>query len=193
MAYTKDRVLEVYRQHGSIRAVTDETGCPPYTAFMWIKKAGIMKTVDSVRYGTQASRNGGAAEQEFKRLVPSAMAANEHLSKNCPSFDFDVNGWLVDVKFTSFNRNGRFCFHTAGSKDLRPDFYCVFACRKGSIVTGYRILLIPEQMVQNSHNFAFRDGDTSDDEVWLYEINPTDLASVFEDKKSTAKTQRRSA
>ncbi len=187
--YTRDKVFEIYKKHGSIRAVTEETGCPPYIAYVWLKKSGILNAVDSVRYGTQSSRNGGRAEQEFKRLVPQAMAANEHLRANCPSFDFDINGWLVDVKFSSLNKAGRFYFHTAGLKDLRPDFYCIFACRKGSLDTGYRILLIPEEMVINSHNFAFRDGTTSDDEVWLYEVAPTDLASVFEDKKQCRRSK----
>ena len=185
--YTREQVCEVYKQHGSIRAVTDETGCPPYTAFIWLKKAGVLNSVDSVRYGTQASRNGGAAEKEFKRLVPKAMAANEHLNANCPSFDFDINGWTVDVKFSSINKTGTYRFATAGAKALRPDFFCVFACSKGSIQSGYRILLIPEDMISNSFSFRFRDGDTSDDEVWLYEVMPEDLAGIFEDDKSTIK------
>lgn len=186
-AYTREQVYEVYKQHGSIRAVTDETGCPPYTAFIWLKKAGVLNSVDSVRYGTQASRNGGMAEREFKRLVPKAMAANEHLHANCPSFDFDINGWMVDVKFTSINKSGAYRFQTAGNKALRPDFFCVFACAKGSIQSGYRILLIPEAMITNTSTFHFRDGDTRNDEVWLYEVHPEALAGIFEDDKKTSK------
>lgn len=185
--YSREQVYEVYKQLGSIRAVTNETGCPPYTAFIWLKKAGILNSVDSVRYGTLASRNGGAAEQEFKRLVPKAMAANEHLDAHCPSFDFDINGWTVDVKFSAINKTGAYRFATAGNKALRPDFFCVFACAKGSIQSGYRILLIPEEMINNSFSFQFRNGDTSDDEVWLYEVQPEALAGIFEDDKTTSK------
>lgn len=190
MAYTRDQVLDAYKKHGSIRAVTEETGCPPYTAFIWLKKSGDLKSVDSIRYGTQASRNGGMAELEFKRLVPKAMAANEHLHANCPSFDFDINGWMVDVKFSSINKTGSFRFQTSSRKELRPDFYCVFACEKGSINTGYRILLIPEEMVTNSSSVSIRNGTTSDDEVWLYEVAPKNLAAVFDDSTSTSKSDK---
>lgn len=182
-AYTRDTVIEVYKKHQSIRMVTAETGCPPYTAFIWLKKAGILANNDSVRYGTPASRNGGMAEAEFRRLVPNAMPANVHLQQNCPAFDFDVNGWTVDVKFCGERKNGCFAFKTAVNKQLRPDFFCVFVCERGSIETGYKVLLIPEEFLSNQLNVSFRSGDIHSDEIYAFEVPAQDLAAVFESDK----------
>lgn len=92
MSYDRASVLEAYGRTSSLRAACAETGCPPYVAYIWCKKAGVLALHDKTRYGTRANQMGALAEKEFQRLVPRAMPANATLDPNCPAFDFDVDG-----------------------------------------------------------------------------------------------------
>jgi len=38
MTYTRESVIENYRLNGNIPGVCADTGCPPYIAYIWLKK-----------------------------------------------------------------------------------------------------------------------------------------------------------
>lgn len=179
MAYTRESVLEAYQRLGNLRAACTETGAPPYVAFIWCKKAGVMTTADKSRYGTKAQQQGAGAEAEFQRLVPFALPANTALVKNCPGFDFDVDGVTVDVKFSILRSRGNWGFDTAKHKHLPPDLYALFLCthESGDIKDGYRLLIIPHDTVGDRSHVTLRPGSISD--LWSFEINPADLATLL--------------
>lgn len=175
--YTIDEVLDSYKRLGSIPAVTQETGCPPYIVFKWLKFRKMLKPTDGMKYGSASSKKGFEAEVEFKKLVPFAMPANEHLQSNCPSFDFDINGCSVDVKLSGIRSGKRYEFKTSGRKHFSCDFYVVFCLTGESISEGYRLLVIPAEIADTVGAISIAEKS----KYWDFEIQPTELAEFFSD------------
>lgn len=182
-AYTRQSVARAYQAHGNIKAVCAETGCPPYVAFVWLKKSGALKVDDKSIYGSNSCRMGGLAEREFQRLVPNAMNANEHIRQGCPSFDFDISGTTVDVKYSSIrDSTGGWLFKTAIHKRLRPDYYVSFFAthKSGLLSDGYRCFVFPHELIADRNQVFLRPDDKQSH--WLdFEIAPGDLAAFFKE------------
>jgi len=176
--YTREQVIESYMRLGNIGAVCSETGCPPYVAYKWLKIGKVLTAQEGTRYGTNGQKQGARAELEFQRLVPFAMSANRELQRNCPAFDFDINGTTVDVKFSSLC-GGRYRFNPASDKPMRPDWYCVFLSAPQSKEFDphtCRILVIPDALVCGLKNVMIqKDGGC----YWDFEIEPDALAEFF--------------
>lgn len=181
MTYTRESVIEAYQGAGSLKGACVSTGCPPYVAFIWLTEAKMLNTADKSHYGTRTSRMGSAAESEFQRLVPHAMSANQNLQGNCPSFDFDVDGVTVDVKYASLQEQGRWTWRMCRDKPLKPDFVVVFlvANRSGQLSEGYRLLVLPEPMFPDRASMALTPRN-AESPLWEFEIAPTDLAEFLE-------------
>lgn len=179
MSYTRESVLEAYRKTGNLRSACIETGCPPYIAFKWLKMQKALNNQDATRYGTHGMQRGAQAEKLFQRLVPEAMSTNSHLESNCPSFDFDINGITVDVKYCGVRSDGRFSFKTAREKAIRPDYYVAFLSNsKDGSLDGCRILVIPDELVLHKNNISISSKD--DRGEWLdFEIKAEDLREFF--------------
>ncbi len=180
--YTKEQVIAAYKTLGNIGAVCTETGCPPYIAYKWLKMAKALNSHEATRYGTNGQKQGAKAELEFQRLVPFAMSANKELESNCPSFDFDINGTTIDVKFSSMcDSNGTYRFMTAQGKHMRPDYYCAFLPSSGDkeLSQGkYRILIIPDQLVSGLKGVTIQ---KEGGKYWDFEVKPEALADFFRD------------
>lgn len=180
MSAAREKLLAAYARLGNLRAACAETGAAPYVAYIWCRKAGVLKADDKSRYGSQAQRRGASAEAEFKRLVPAAMPANSALVKNCPGFDFDVDGILVDVKYSSRNKcGGAWRFFTARHKPLAPDLYVVFFATDpgGDLADGYRLLLIPHDFVSDRSVINLQPNSGS--ELWQLEVQPETLSGLL--------------
>ncbi len=179
MSYDQASVLAAYHHHGSVRGACAATGCPPYIAYIWLQKAGALTLADKSSYGCENAKLGAAAEKEFQRLVPKAMPANDVLRANCPAFDFDVGGVLVDVKYSS-GRSGMWTWRMAGYKEIRPDFFAVFlaTAQSGRLDDGYRLLLLPEELFAEHKSGKISQGNTSSP-FWDFECQPGELASVL--------------
>jgi len=178
--YTREQVIESYQRLGNIAAVCTETGCPPYVAYKWLKIGKVLTPEEGTRYGTNGQKQGARAELEFARLVPFAMSANRELQRNCPAFDFDINGTTVDVKFASLcAANGAYQFRTAHAKPMRPDWYCVFLSAPESKefdAERCQILVIPDALVCGLKSVTIqKDGGR----YWDFEIKPDALADFF--------------
>lgn len=149
MSYDREQVLEAYRRIGTVKGVCDQTGCPPYIATIWLKKARLLTPKDNQSYGTKSSKNGALAEAEFQRLVPEAVSANTHIQENNPVFDFMIGDLTVDIKYSSLWKTvGKWGFRTALDKAFAPDLYCAFLATQnsGKLSDGYHILLIPSDL-----------------------------------------------
>jgi hypothetical protein len=178
--YSRESVLQAYAETGSLKEACARTGAPPYIAYIWLKKAKVLKTEEAIRYGTPGANLGAQAEQEFQRLVPKALNANGHLQKNCPSFDFDIHGITVDVKYSSILGCGAWKLETARWKKLRPDFFAAFfATTDKGLQGGYRVFLIPSDVVNNRSRIYIKPGNLNNP-LFVYEINPLDLAKTFD-------------
>ena len=196
----RDLIIEAYLRTGSVKAACAEVGMMPYNAYIILKTAGVMKIEDKRNYGTTIQRYAADAEAEFQKLVPFAMPANKVIRANNPIYDFDVQGMKVDVKLcidrpskqrkSVIDKNGNsklvkggsnYAFNTANhhDKDGHPDFYAVFICDSGKISKGYRVLLIPDELVGDAKTVNFSKDEKAD--WWNFEIQPSELAQFFAD------------
>lgn len=184
MAYDKKTVIAAYQKTGNLKGACSETGAPPYIAFIWLKKAGLLTSNDKCNYGTRGQQLGAEAEKEFKRLVPQAMSANANLQDNCPSFDFDIFGTTVDVKYSSVrNSTGGWGFKTARAKILKPDFFVAFFAThtSGNLKDGYRVFIFPCDVLDGRSQITLGQNDTRSE--WLdFEIEPEKLRDFFEEE-----------
>ncbi len=182
MSYDKASVLAAYQKCNTLKGACEATGAPPYIAFIWLKKSGLMTTTDKCKYGTISGKLGAEAEKEFQRLVPKAMSSNSNLQANCPAFDFDINGVTVDVKYCSLRQSsGRFAFKTARDKLMQPDFYVAFLINEpsGNLKKGYQVLVIPHEVVSNKKEIELRPDSVGD--LWDFLIEPHKLAEFFDE------------
>ena len=181
METQREKFLESINRLGTLRAACEETGIAPYIGYLWAKKAGALSERDGRSYGTLASRLGVEAEAEFRRLVPNALYANRDLSENCPSFDFDVEGTTVDVKYSSIRQSiGAWEFKTAQRKPFAPDFYAAFFASmvSGKLSDGYHLFLIPHDLVGGRSCVQLRP-ENQKSIWWQFKVNPVDLAAVL--------------
>jgi len=137
----------------------------------------MLQSDDAVNYGTSSSRLGAEAEELFGKLVPHALPANKLLEKNCPSFDFDVYGITVDVKFGAVRSNGAWGFKTDKRKQFGADFYACFFTEEASLQNGYRCFLIPCEHVGHLSSVNLKPDTKS--WLWDYEIDPENLSDIF--------------
>lgn len=175
--YTVESVVDSYKRLGSISLVVQETGCPPYVVYKWLKLKKMLKNNDGLKYGTAASKKGVQAETEFQRLVPFAMNANETMQNNCPSYDFEVNGVTVDVKLSSRRRGGTYGFKTSKGKHFSCDFYVLFCLSGESFSDGYRTLIIPGEIADTAGEISISENS----KYWDFEIRANDIAGFFSD------------
>ena len=184
MAYDKKSVIAAYQKTGNLKGACSETGAPPYIAFIWLKKAGLLTSNDKCNYGTRGQQLGAEAEKEFQRLVPQAMSANKHLQDNCPAFDFDIFGTTVDVKYSSIrNSSAQWGFKTANAKALKPDFYVAFFATdtSGDLKDGYRVFVFPDEVFGGRTNISLSPHNSKSE--WLdFEIEPEKLRDFFEEE-----------
>lgn len=171
-------IIESYRKHQNIKLTCMETGCSPYTAFIILKKTGLLSIQEKISYGTPSSKNGAMAEDEFQRLVPRAVSANRVVQNNCPSFDFMVGETSIDVKYAALRRNGNYGWSMCGKKLLKPDFVVVFLAEKTLLQDGYRILLLPEAMFPDNNSMSLSKNNTSN-RLLDFEIQPQDLQDAL--------------
>lgn len=180
--YDREKVIDIYKKTGSIKITCAETGVAAYIIFIVLKKSGLLTAQEKQKYGGVYQQRGANAEAEFQKLVPAAMNSNKHLESNCPSFDFDINGAMVDVKYSSLRPStGRWEFKTAHAKTLQPDFYvCFFATSEsGELRDGYRIFLFPSELLGDRKVISI--SPKKDKCEWLdFEIKADELSNFFE-------------
>lgn len=176
--FTRAAVLASYMETKNLRATCVATGCSAYLAFIWCKTAGVLQLEDKARYGSAASRAGATAEIEFQKLVPQAMPANQAWRANCPAYDFDFQGVLVDVKLSRKNKVGKWEWRLGGKKKHPAHLYAVFLLAGKGIADGYRLLLIPNELFPGQHNGTLHPDDATS-YWWDFEVEAASLAKTL--------------
>ena len=96
-----EKIIEIYMECGDFYESVRKSGLPILTAHKILLRSGILKIQDKIKYGSEAGKKGGEAEEYFQKLVPEAIDANKYWKKNNPIFDFNFKGLNIDVKYSS--------------------------------------------------------------------------------------------
>lgn len=154
---TEYRVLNGYFKHnGRLADIAEETGLSVWVVAKTIQKLGYSpkwQEYRDSRYLTKTSVGIGA-EAKFKKLVPTALDANEDLRENMPGYDFIVNEKTVDVKESILysvprKKEKAWRFYIPALLEDRADFYCFFCLhdREARSNGAYDLLLLPKEVL----------------------------------------------
>ena len=183
-----ERCIAAYRSSPDIDAACRVAGVHKLTMFKILKFNGVMLIADRLKVGSQSSRIGASAEQEFARLVPMAKSINAICSSN-PGFDFDANGWRVDVKAASPlkqpNRKKltsvwRPRLSNGGPMSEHVDVLCIFLLPKSGALAragDYKVYLVPADLVRGRCYLQKTEGIPC--ELDTFEVAPKQLADFF--------------
>lgn len=139
------KIVDIYLETKDFMEVVRQTGLPAFKVHMVLLQHGILTIHDKVRYGSRAQKLGGQAEALFQRLVPKAVDSNKFYKVNTPVYDFVLGQLKINVKYSSYRKDGRWGF------DFRkkPDIGVLFLEReKGMELKDPYILIIPGNFIQ---------------------------------------------
>lgn len=146
----QDQCIESYARLKSLKLVGDELGIKWQSVYVHLKKAGVKVTGDKARYGNAKDRLASAAERRFSVSVPIANDLNQE--KYQSSIDFEVQGWMVDVKASRLRANNgeapRWSFCINKQKDA-ADFF-VFYSYESEGDSVRHVFLMPREIAVNS-------------------------------------------
>lgn len=167
-----------YAKHMNLKLAANELGMKWQTLYVSLKKQGIAVVGDKLRYGTDRDRLAAMAESEFMRLVPSAVDMNK--TKFQAKFDFNVNGYKVDVKAATprvgCNSGGgkRWAF-SFKKQSLVCDFICCFCFNESKVLD--RVLLVPSEFFSGLQSVSVSCSGVS---KWLdYAVEQKELEAFF--------------
>lgn len=170
----------VYQKHMNLKLAAAELGIAWQTLYVRLKRIGVPVTGDKLRYGTDRDRLGALAEAEFQGLVPTARDANK--DKWQAKVDFNVGGWLVDVKCSVPRRlNKRFAAESWAfsfkKQSLVCDFVCCFCMSHDREIEA--VLLVPSEFFAGLQTVTVSCKGSS---KWMdYQVPPESLAEFFKE------------
>ncbi|MCO5477950.1 hypothetical protein NG891_14470 [Enterococcus gallinarum] len=174
----RQEIIDFYVKNGCDFPLTqNETQLPAFRLQILLAKAGVLKIQDKINYGSKAQKLGGLAEQRFQELVPKAVDANRVFKKNNPCFDFVVDQFTIDVKYSSLhvnnNRSAYWKIRVTGDQD------CIVAFLESENEKGMTdpyILFLPMAFIDETQTHIH----ISKGCVWAHEfrIEATELASI---------------
>lgn len=168
-----------YEKHRNLKIAADEVGIKWQTLYFRLKKQGVNIIGDKLRYGSDRDRLSSLAEAKFHKLVPFAKSMNA--IKWQYKYDFDVNGFKVDVKCSKPRKllkkydseSWAFSFK---KQSLVCDFVCCFCLDHDGEIQ--RILLIPNEFFKGLQTISV--SCNAKNSKWLdYSVSPCDLAEFF--------------
>lgn len=162
--------IESYARLKNLKLVGLELGIPWQTVYVHLRAAGVPVTGDKSRYGSDTDRLAARAEALFQALVPDAEDQNAVQFQ--AKVDFQVNGYLVDVK-CSTKRNGRWAF-SLKKQELVADF---FVCIAFDDDDSYRIIVVPGEVCRNLQTVSLSEFTRT--KWWDYEIQDAHLQTFF--------------
>lgn len=189
---TQYRVLDAYYQHnGNLRAITEAVGLSVWVVAKTLEELGLSPNWANYKAQAESSLKGDVAEEEFRRLVPSAVDMNRQYARNNAVFDFIVGGKTVDVKLSTLVKSGKNFYQyafkvrrTVEDNNL-PDFFCLFCVIDKTKPFGednYSILLIPKEVIPSGNMkiaIVPKGGTANSSMYWDFEVEPTVLASIL--------------
>ena len=189
---TEYRVLDsYYRNNGNLRSITEDTNLTVWIVAKTLENLGISPNWASYKERADTGKIGDWAEEEFKRLVPSALDMNMQYQMNNPSFDFIVNGKTIDVKSANTRAtrtSDQYYFRLRNQEnDELPDFFCVFLIKdrnKEPNGDNYHILLLPKEVLpsdKKSISLVPKERKANSSMYWDFEVEPAALSTMLDE------------
>lgn len=174
-----EKIVEIYIECGDFYESVRKSGLPILTAHKILLRSGILKIQDKIKYGSEAGKKGGEAEEYFQKLVPEAIDANKYWKKNNPIFDFNFKGLNIDVKYSSITvrseKNINWWVRAKGTQDITVAF---LEREKGKALDKPNILLIPQQFItQKCMIYISKNGDY----FKMFQVKEQDLVKELEE------------
>lgn len=187
---TQYRVLDsYYSNNGNMKGITIDTGLSVWVVANTLKQLGLSPNWATYKDRAESGKQGDWAEEEFRRLVPSAVDMNKYYQNNNAVFDFIVNEKTIDVKSTTLVRDEQYFLkirRTADDEDL-PDFFCVFCVKDRhkplSEQGNYHVLLIPKEVLPSNRvkiSFVPKHRKANSTMYWDFEVEPATLSAFLE-------------
>jgi len=167
-----------YEKHKNLKLAAADIGIKWQTLYSRLKNQGVNVVGDKLRYGSDRDKLSSFAETEFIRLVPSAVNMNS--IKWQYKYDFEVNGYRVDVKSSMPrqlnkkypSKSWSFSFK---KQSLVCDFVCCFGIGENKEVQ--KIILVPSEFFKGLSTVSVSITGVS---KWLdYEIGGYELEDFF--------------
>lgn len=177
-----EKIRLAYEKHMNLKLAAEELGIKWQNLYVKLRKLGIAVVGDKARYGSDKDRLAAHAEVEFKKLVP--FAENQNYIKFQSKFDFLVSGEKVDIKASKAHQGSkhfiakRWAF-SVKKQEFCADFIVCFAFNDD----GYRIFLIPGELVRNYQTISISENKESKSKWIQYEVSGIELTNFFEDLK----------
>lgn len=175
-----DTIKAAYEKHMNLNLAAQELGIKWQTLYVKLRKLGVAVVGDKARYGSNTDRLAARAELEFKKLVP--FAKDQNAIKFQSKFDFLVGQEKVDIKASGLNCGckrfaaKRWAF-SVKKQEFCADFIVCFATKDD----GYRIFLIPGELVRNYQTISIAENPASKSKWLQYEVTATDLTEFFKE------------
>ncbi|MCT8517825.1 riboflavin synthase subunit alpha [Glaesserella parasuis] len=188
---TQYRVLDSYYQHnGDLKEITKDVGLTVWIVAKNLEQLNLSPNWASYKERAETGLKGDWAENEFKRLVPSAIDMNIQYQMNNPRFDFIVNNKEIDVKYSSVRKvRGSKQYALRYDPDNLPDFFCLFASddeveKSDDPPSGYRILLLPREILPKNKTQVNINSDpdnkrASSTMYWDFAVEPAALSALL--------------
>ena len=175
---SQDRCIEAYSRLKNLKLVGEEIGMKWQTVYVQLKKAGVKVTGDKARYGGVKDRLASAAERRFAALVPFAKDSNQEQFQ--ASIDFEVCGWLVDIKAARLLSHkgdaARWGFCVNKQKDS-ADFFVFYSYEESGDEDVRHVFLMPREIVVARTSISFP--ATLNSKRADYMVNEADIPDFF--------------
>jgi hypothetical protein len=151
----QQRCAESYEKHKHLKIVGEDVGIPWQTVYVHLRQMGVPVTGDKMAYGSPTDKLACLGEQIFHQLVPVAIDKNKQ--KFQAKVDFQVSGWLVDVKTSKRKKINKkynskawsFCIR---KQNIEADFFVCLGLDEER--TLEKIFLIPAEMVRGKQSIS---------------------------------------
>lgn len=167
-----------YEKHKNLKLAASEIGIKWQTLYCRLKNQGVNVVGDKLKYGSDRDRLSSLAESTFLKLVPSAASMNS--IKWQYKYDFEVNGYRVDVKCSmprQLNKKypSKSWAFNFKKQALVCDFVCCFGMDENKEVQ--KIILVPSEFFKGLSTVSVSITGRS---KWLdYEIVGDELEDFF--------------
>lgn len=171
-------MIAAYEKHKNLKLAANELGMKWQNLYVQLRKFGTPIIGDKARYGSDKDRLAAQVESEFQKLVPNAV--NQNGLRYQSKFDFLIGKEKVDIKSANAKQGSkrfdakRWAF-SVKKQEFCADFVVCFAMKE----VGYRLFLIPGELVRNYQTVSISVNQESKSKWIQYEIEPNELADFF--------------
>lgn len=176
-----DKFIRIYKEKGLINQVSVETGTAWHQVYVHLKKAGAISIETRMVAGCETDRMGAYYENEFRKLVPSAVSQNDR--EYNAEIDFIVKNFKIEVKSSSLyshaggTKHWKFRVFSRRTRTRVSDFYVCFGRLDAEDMGNYAVYLFPAEILTTGNVTVRPDGKN----YWSqFQIEPTELRPFFD-------------